>query len=362
MAKINRPQASVATSNNLHNSVRDKFNQMSQKESSEWQMVSLDDIVANEKNMYEMENLESLEDSIDDYGLLHNIVVQEMPDGKKKLISGERRYRAALMSREDGKRSFSKGIMARVVPADKDPIDVEIMLIQANKEVRNRSQAVKLREIVRLKELYEEKKKQGEQIKGSISERIAQEFDITQRQVQKVLAINKKGTPELKQAVEDELITLEDAAKYAQLSDDSQGQLMNILYESEDGVITQNDYLKLKEKEKSLRNDMAVLQNNLQIERVKNQQLQIRLSTQEQMHEQRQQPSIDIFADDRKPIFEEKKPELPKKTHPVTRSVSRSIQRIYKELKIIQDQNSDITQVNRTDLQNIIDLCNGLLK
>ena len=96
------------------------------------EIIPLDSIVVNEDNIFNdcdsEESIEELAHNIEENGLLHNIVVTEIEDGKYLLISGERRFRAM-------KHLGRSGIKATI---KKNLSDLEVLklLFFANSETR----------------------------------------------------------------------------------------------------------------------------------------------------------------------------------------------------------------------------------
>lgn len=80
---------------------------------AEYKVINLDDIVFNKLNDYEPTNIEELAADIKHNGLIHNIAVVDMGDGKYKLLAGERRTRALQMLQKGNPEKWSQ-VMALV--------------------------------------------------------------------------------------------------------------------------------------------------------------------------------------------------------------------------------------------------------
>ncbi|MCG4722899.1 ParB N-terminal domain-containing protein, partial [Alistipes putredinis] len=76
-------------------------------------------------------------------GLNHNLVVRPIENGLYELISGERRYTALNKLVERGEDKFKK-VPCKI--SDLNDLDSEIVLIQANAQSRELSDADKLKQ------------------------------------------------------------------------------------------------------------------------------------------------------------------------------------------------------------------------
>ena len=60
--------------------------------------IAIEDLVSNThmpRKIYDEESLNTLAESIKQYGIISPLLVRRLPDGKYEIVSGERRYRAA---------------------------------------------------------------------------------------------------------------------------------------------------------------------------------------------------------------------------------------------------------------------------
>lgn len=172
--------------------------------------VDIDLIDFNEKNFYgeryKDEDIQDLAESIKEIGLLHNIVVIPNDNGRYTLISGEKRtkaYRYLLKEEKDPK--WSK-IPAKIKDDVKNEIDEEIALIKANRDVTERSESIKAREVERLESLYEQKKLSGEKV-GVVRKKIAEDLGISESMVHRYKKV-KELIPELKNMLDNDEIGL----------------------------------------------------------------------------------------------------------------------------------------------------------
>lgn len=166
--------------------------------------VSIDLIDFNEKNFYNqgdiIEDIIELSESIEEVGLLHNVVVKPTDSGRYVLISGEKRTRAFKFLFDKTNDQKWKLIPCKVLYDLNNEADEEVALIKANRDVRERSDSVKAMEVGRLEVLYEGKKAAGEKV-GAIRKRIAKDLGISETQVQRYKSINAL-IPEFKELLD----------------------------------------------------------------------------------------------------------------------------------------------------------------
>ena len=143
-----------------NNTIKD----MKAKQNFNFQYIHRHKIDSNPLNKrYTQEDIEQLKESIISTGLLHNIcLTKDENTNRYRLISGERRWRAiVLFTEEEYKTHFPSGIPSHIMVFDSET-DEEIALIAANVEDSDENQDKKRDSILSLKELYEQKRKQGD--------------------------------------------------------------------------------------------------------------------------------------------------------------------------------------------------------
>lgn len=192
-----------------------------------FQFIAPDKIIPNKMNSrFIQEDIEELARSIEDIGLQHNLVVLDQGDGAYRLISGERRYRAILhiLEKNPEYKDFRAGIPCKVT-RKMDSIKEEISLIRSNTDVRELKGEERRQAILRLLELYNIRKENGEI--SSANAELAKDLDISIRQIQKYAATTHL-IPELEELLSQNKITLKDAGSYANLDEDSQKQIYGL--------------------------------------------------------------------------------------------------------------------------------------
>ncbi len=232
----------------------EKASTLEAKENFKIDYIDIDKIVRNEKNFYEINDIEELAEDISINGLNHNLVVIPLEKGLYKLISGERRYTALKSLVEKGEEKF------KIVPckiSNLNELDSEIVLIQSNAQTRELSESDKLKQVQRLTELYKIKKNNGEKV-GRIREVIASDTGLSPTQVGRYERINKSLIPELKSLLEEGNLTVANASEFSVLSEDNQKIILNIIQNKVE--ISKNEANKLKNEFKELekiKNDLS---------------------------------------------------------------------------------------------------------
>lgn len=259
-------------------------------------------IRVNQKNNYPMVEIESLMESILYFGLLQPInVIYIMDEDMYCIEAGHRRTEAIdrliqkyknqeATESEDytnyqrNVKQFETGYPCNVVDILKDDIpydyaadipleeipesiiDSEIRLIITNEENRDRSPSVRAANVARLSRLYERKNlnKAKRSDKININKKIAEELNITERQVINYKNLNKL-IPELKEEFDRNNISLKAGSNYARLSEDEQYSILKVI---QSGIqVSANEIQTLLKDKNELLKKMEAKEN--QIEKLK---------------------------------------------------------------------------------------------
>ena len=202
-----------------------KVTELEAKEGFKIQYLDINKIHRSEKNFYEIIDIDDLAEDIKINGLNHNLVVRPTENGTYELISGERRYTALSKLVNEGNKQFAS-IPCKIV--ELNDLDAEIVLIQANAQTRELSEAEKLKQVQRLSELYKAKKANGEKV-GKIREVIANDLKLSPTQVGRYERINNNLIPELKELLEQGNLSTSNASEFSTLSEESQKGILEIL-------------------------------------------------------------------------------------------------------------------------------------
>ncbi|MEG2983604.1 MAG: ParB N-terminal domain-containing protein [Peptostreptococcaceae bacterium] len=256
MSKFN-----LNTNNDFFKGLTDKVNDVKEKGNFNFQNIDINLIKPSKKNFFEISGIEELAKDIKANGLYHNLVVRKLDDGTYEIISGERRYSALKYNGE-------KRIPCVVREADE--LDSEIMLIQANASARELTESEKLKTVERLKELYEEKKKNGVKIGGKVRDKIGEDLGgMSGMQVQRYIKISDELIPELRELFDNQQITLSDSLDFSKMSKDQQLVIYKFLSEninaSKEEVKALKENIKSKEEEnKTVKKKQYELEKTIQ--------------------------------------------------------------------------------------------------
>lgn len=185
--------------------------------------IPLDHILPSPKNNYSVDDVSELKSSIELLGLQQNLVVRIKDDGAYELISGHRRLKAMQELRNEGNKDFEKA-PCKIVKST-DDIQAELQLILANSTTRVLTEAEKTKQVARLHELLQELQNSGNQLKGRKREIVAQLMGVSSSQVQRMDSINKKLTPELKEAFSEGEINITAAYEMSRLPEETQKEV-----------------------------------------------------------------------------------------------------------------------------------------
>lgn len=248
----------------------DKVNELEAKSNFNVQYIDINKIKRNEKNFYEIVDVEELAEDIKLNGLNHNLVVRQLENSTYELISGERRFTALNNLVNEGETLFAL-VPCKVV--DKNDIDSEIILIQANSQTRELSESEKLKQVERLTFLYKEKKSNGETVPGKIRELIASDLKLSPTQVGRYERINNNLIPELKELLEQGNLTTSNASEFSTLSEENQKVILDIINSKVE--ISKDEATKLKvklkniedEKNKEIKLKQSLISHNSELKR-----------------------------------------------------------------------------------------------
>ncbi|MGU8435572.1 ParB/RepB/Spo0J family partition protein [Clostridium perfringens] len=230
-----------------------KVEEIEARDNFKVEYIDIENIKRNEKNFYEIVDIEELAEDIKLNGLNHNLVVRKLDNGQFELISGERRYTALCKLVKEGNRTFAL-VPCKVIEVN--DTDAEIILIQANAQTRELTEIEKLKQVQRLKELYKIKKANGEKITGKVREIIANDLKLSPTQVGRYEKINSSLIPELKTVLEKGNLTIANASEFANLSEDNQKVILELINSNIN--LSKNEAIELKNKLKKIEEEKAL--------------------------------------------------------------------------------------------------------
>lgn len=246
----------------------EKSNTLEAKNNFKVEYIDIKDIKRNEKNFYEIVNVDELAEDIKMNGLNHNLVVRKLENGSYELISGERRYTALNKLVQEGNNLFAL-VPCKVIEAN--DIDAEIILIQANAQTRELTDLEKLEQVKRLTELYKTKKANGEKIPGRVRNLIANDLNLSATQVSRYESINNNLIPELKEILESGNLTIANASEFSTLSEDNQKVILDIInskveLNKKEAIDLKNKLKEIEEeKERELKSRQSIIEENARL-------------------------------------------------------------------------------------------------
>lgn len=175
--------------------------------------ISLDMLDCSDNNFYSAneEEIDTLAKTIELVGLQQDLVVREKENGRFEILVGHNRYRALKKLVNSGLQQFEK-VKCKIQPDDQT-IN-ELVLIFTNSTQRERSDAEKMKEVKRVKELLTEYKK-THKLEGRQSEIIAQILGTSKSAVGRLENIDRNLIDPLKKEFEKGKINTSTANKLA---------------------------------------------------------------------------------------------------------------------------------------------------
>lgn len=337
-----------------------KVEEFQAKENFKIEYINIDRIRRNEKNFYEIVDIEALAEDIKLNGLNHNLVVRKLDNDMYELISGERRYTALNKLVNEGNKEFNL-VPCKVI--ESNDIDSEIILIQANAQSRELTEVEKLTQVERLQELYKIKKKNGEKVPGKIRDIIANDLKLSPTQVGRYERINNKLIPELKAVIEQGNLTIANASEFSSLSEENQRVILNIIDDktnmSKQEAIDLKNKLKKIEEEKELELKRLEEEKKNQVSKLKseNENLKKKLDSnniEEERKEIEGQIKIEFeekLRNEKVILEEELKSKYDKKIEDITNEVKENNlekQRLKDELSKLKEKSNNEVDIKNT--------------
>jgi len=187
-------------------------------------MIDIDDLHESPDNFFDVERINELAETIyEQGGVLENLIVKTLENGSYEVVSGHRRTAAIRQLIKDGKK------VSRYLPclirnySDDDEKSLDIILMNVTARIINDAQMWKSYEIIN--EVLQKKKKSGERF-GQIQKKLAELLGISTGQTAKLQSIDKNAVDEVKEALENGVISINTADKISKLGKDEQKELV----------------------------------------------------------------------------------------------------------------------------------------
>lgn len=198
------------------------------------QMIHYHEIKEADKNR-ELRDIEGMAEDLLADGIEHNLLVRPIKDNdvyNYELVAGHRRFAAINMLIDQGHKEF-KYVPCKI--EEMDDLDAARRKILNNLQTDPYTPAEYLSCIEELRHVFNERKKQGIELKGRIRELIAEEVGLKSSQVGVYEKVINNAIPEVRKKIEEGELTISAAAELSSLDDEE--QLM---------FIEENDDLSLK--------------------------------------------------------------------------------------------------------------------
>lgn len=189
--------------------------------------ISIYKIYRNEMNFYKVADIEELKNNILMNGLQQPLELVEKPceDGEYRIVSGERRWEALKALVAEGHKEFEIATCKLATPQDDDEEQIEI--ISANAYRTKRVTDI-VEEERRLKASLERMRAAGKKIKGyeldsgRLRDTVASMMGVSRTKVAQIESVNNNLLPELREALNRELITFSAAYELSGMSQEKQ--------------------------------------------------------------------------------------------------------------------------------------------
>lgn len=164
----------------------------------EIERVSIDLIVPDEKNFYELSELEALAASIATVGLQQPLLVRPMPGDESQVIitSGHRRHAALKMLIEQDGREDLRDVPCIIAPADENPHLTQLKLIMANSTARKLSSADQAKQAEQIEELLYQLKEEGMEFPGRMRDHVAEACKVSTGKLARLKTIRSGLIPQ----------------------------------------------------------------------------------------------------------------------------------------------------------------------
>lgn len=210
--------------------------------------IHIDDIVPNAMNQYSVDSIEELKFSILHNGLKQNLEVYKIPGGKYRLLTGERRYTALGELVKEGHHEFElvpclvTDLSDNELPLSEKSKEL-YALVTTNSEARELTDGDRMFQVNSLKSIYKELKENGVKLTGNMNDLIAEQLNISPRQVKRFNYVEEHGTEKVKEKLANNEISLNTAENVAHLSPAQQTKIIA----GEAAAVTPAKVEKLKE-------------------------------------------------------------------------------------------------------------------
>lgn len=181
--------------------------------------LNINDLVPSKDNFYSVENVEELKTSIEIFGVLQNLTVKPLDNGKYEIVSGHRRHKACKELVAEGKTEFEH--VPCGIQSERDEIKEKILLIMTNSTARELSDWEKMKQAEELRRNFELLKKR-ENLPGRVRDLVAEALNTSSTQIARLNAIENNLNPEFKEEFKSGKIGTSAAYELSGMSEEKQ--------------------------------------------------------------------------------------------------------------------------------------------
>lgn len=181
--------------------------------------LNIRDLVPSNNNFYSVENVEELKTSIEIFGVLQNLTVKPLDNGKYEIISGHRRHKACAELVAEGKTEFE--YVPCGIRSERDEIKEHILLIMTNSTARELTDWEKMKQAEELRKNFEILKKR-ENLPGRVRDLVAEALNTSSTQIARLNAIENNLSDDFKDEFKEGKIGTSAAYELSGMSEEQQ--------------------------------------------------------------------------------------------------------------------------------------------
>ncbi len=198
---------------------------VSEMDTGEIRQIPLHEIDQNEKNFFEVEDVQDLMESIQVHGVLQPLVVVEAGE-HFRLLAGHRRLKALQQLHDADKKDPRWRVAPCVVLPPMSEAMEQMVLIQTNTTARQLSYVEKMEAAVRLKRILVKLKDEGVKLPGKLRDIQAEQLEISRTELARMEVIQKNLIPPFMDLLKKNTINASAAYELARLDAGEQTKLL----------------------------------------------------------------------------------------------------------------------------------------
>lgn len=199
---------------------------VSKLDTGDARQIPLVDIDPNDKNFFEVDEVQDLMESIEVHGVLQPLVVVQHGQGYR-LLAGHRRLKALQQLHGADRMDKRWATVPCVVLPDMSDAMEQMVLIQTNTTARQLSYAEKMESAARLKKILVQLKSEGVKLPGRLRDIQAEQLEISRTELARMEVIQKNLIPSLMDMLKANKINAAAAYELARLDAEDQTLLLD---------------------------------------------------------------------------------------------------------------------------------------